>query len=100
MRIGTARNIRRGPVQAQQDLAVSVGSVNVPDQLARNIARIQVRKNQHVRVPGNLALRQFARRDLGHQRRVHLQFAVEIRLDPFFMRLLLGQRRRRLHSAD
>jgi len=51
--VGSARNISGRPVQSQQDLAVGVGSGEVAGQLAGDIARVQVRKNEHIGVANN-----------------------------------------------
>src|SRR5262249_35083706 len=48
VRVGAARNIGRGPVEAQQDLAVGVGSRDVTHQFAGDVARVEVGKDQHV----------------------------------------------------
>src|SRR6185437_5793811 len=72
VRIGTARNIRRGAIEAEEDLAVGVGAGDVLDQFAGDVAGVEVREDQHVGVTGNLARRNLAFRDFRNQRRVHL----------------------------
>ena len=44
-------------------------------------ARCHVARSEDVRQPGNFALRQLARGNVRHERRVHLQFAIEISFD-------------------
>src|SRR5689334_11762002 len=72
VRIGTARNIRRGAVEAEEDLAVGVGPGDVLDQFAGDVAGVEVREDQHVGVTGHFARRKLAFRDFRNQRSVHL----------------------------
>src|SRR5436190_21638733 len=57
----TARDVSRRPIQAQQDLAVSIRARNVLNQFAANVSRIKVRKNKHVGTSANFAIGQFSR---------------------------------------
>jgi len=100
VRVRPPRHISGGPIQAQKNLPVSIRAREVPHQLARDIAGIQVRKYQHVRIADNLGCGRLAVCNLRHQRRVDLQFAVEICLDLPPARVLFGQRCRRLDSPD
>ena len=100
MRIRAARNIRRRPVQAEQNLAIGIGAGDVLNEFAGDVAGVQIWKNQDRRMTGNLAFRQFARGDFRDQRGVHLQFAIKIRLDLVFRGLLYRQCRRCLHATD
>ena len=57
-------------------------------QLAGDVAGVEVGEDQDVGVAAKLAVRQLARGNLRDQRGVRLQFAVEIRVELCFQRLL------------
>ena len=84
----------------EQDLSIGVCLGDVPDQFARDVARVEVGENQHVRVAGHLGIVRLARGDLGHERRIHLQFPIEVRFQEFLLRLAFGQRGGGLDFAD
>src|SRR5207249_1366084 len=79
VRVGAAGNVRGGPVQAKENLSVSVGARHVLNQFAGDVARVELGKNHHVGVSGNFAGGNFSRRDFRDQRGIDLQFAVEFR---------------------
>ena len=85
------RNIGGGAVEAKENLAVGIRARHVADEFAGDISGVQFRKNQNVRHAGNFAFRQFARGNVWDQRGVHLQFAVEIRVDIFRLSFLAGE---------
>ena len=60
MSVGAARDIGCRTVQAQQNLAVSVGARDGADEFAGDVARVEVGKDQHVGMARHLAVRQFA----------------------------------------
>src|SRR5436190_15343031 len=47
VRVGTAGNVRRGAVETEENLPVSVCSRHVLNQFAGDVARIEVWKNHH-----------------------------------------------------
>src|SRR5581483_11804706 len=96
----TAGNVRGRAVEAEQNLPVGIGAGDVLDQFAGDVAGVQVGENEHRRAAGDLAIGQFARGDLGDERGVHLEFAVEISFHAAFLGAFDGHGGGGLHAAD
>src|SRR5581483_8313752 len=92
--------ISGGTIQAEENLSVSVGTGDMLEELAGDVARIEVGKNQNCGLAGDFAFRQFADRDFRNQSGINLEFAVEVGFDFMLLRFLSGEGGGGLNPAD
>ena len=90
--IGSTRNVGCRTVQTKEHVTVGVGASNQPSEFAGDVGGIKVREDQDVCVAAQFAVGQFAGGNLGNHRGVHLELAVEVRLDLSLQGLMFGQR--------
>jgi len=87
--------------QAEQDLTVGVGAGDVLEQFAGDIPGIEFWKNEDGGVARHFALRVlFGWRCPAPGPASTLQLTIKVRIQTFFVRLLLRESRRRLDFAD
>src|ERR1019366_4414177 len=79
--VGAAREVGGGAVQAKQDVAVGVGVGEMTHHFAGDVAGVEVGEDEDVGVAAQLAVGQFAGGNLGDERGVGLEFAVEVRFE-------------------
>src|SRR5206468_3665992 len=93
--VGAAGDIRRRSIQPEEDLTVGVGAGNVLQQFAGDIPGIEFWKNEDGGVARHFALGRFSMGDVRYQGGIDLQLTVKVRIQTFFVRLLLRESRRR-----
>lgn len=87
----TAGNVSSGAIESKKDLAVGIRARYVPDQFAGDVAGVEVREDENIGFSGDGTFWQFAGRNFGNERGVHLELAVKIGMDLFFASLLFCQ---------